>query len=611
MTTPTTRSNGSAIHPPSARDMQKKNRIAQWAFDTRPILGRFHLWLEDVRIQWIRGKGKDGTMDAISFTDDRTEKMLAMTSAVTAMGTRLFGRYGEGRGLAKEDLNLVKKDADAISAYAMSESLWYLSRTLPENHAIMVCLGEGLMPKAGETSEMGANPLLGFGRVYARPQVAKYLESCVLKLINDPEYSWEDFRRAILKKDITVWGAAIDTLENTSRFAKGEKTGPMSVLHLFDQPLIVSDQYEGYVGCLVLPRTVVDKAARRSVLVNYFTPRTMVMDAIRDTFPEILPENVHVWTLTGEQRRPRIGKLWDQWEAAGAHLVDENWTLPTGIAPFTDSGTYAPTFAVNTWTDDEGRTHLLVVDGYAASAEAIQAASLSGILDLDVSLAVLSSRFTLPYDLDADSMKLDPEDSHFGRTLARDLFQKEIPQDLVEIYRTSILQARNAGIPLASRTIGAGDLIAEKQWQTLATSGYMLPDPYSGAPGVTQISDDTWEVTVRMTSEHGDKQITFALRLLEPFDQSKLVFSPLLNRFLKGEDFRTRPVKISDSGRIRNELQTLCTDALEHFGPKVVLRFDKIPRATISQAEQVRLREILEWYKTHYPIWFDWLELDN
>ncbi|MEH0022659.1 MAG: hypothetical protein V6Z89_23620 [Desulfobacter sp.] len=611
MTTPTTRSSDSAIHPPSARDMQKKNRIAQWAFDTRPILGRFHLWLKDVRIQWIRGEGKDGTMDAISFTDERTEKMLAMTSAVTAMGTRLFGRYGEGRGLAKEDLNLVKKDADAISAYAMSESLWYLSRTLPENHAIMVCLGEGLMPKAGETSEMGANPLLGFGRVYARPQVAKYLESCVLKLINDPEYAWEDFRRTILKKDITVWGAAIDTLENTSRFAKGEKTGPMSVLHLFDQPLIVSDQYEGYVGCLVLPRSVVDRAARRSVLVNYFTPRTMVMDAIQETFPEILPGNVHVWTLTGEQRRPRIGKLWEQWEAAGAHLVDENWTLPTGIAPFTDSGTYAPTFAVNTWTDDEGHTHLLVVDGYAASAEAIQAASLSGILDLDVSLAVLSSRFTLPYDRDADSMKLDPEDDYFGRTLARDLFQKEIPQDLVEIYRTSILQARNAGIPLASRTIGAGDLIAEKQWQTLATSGYMLPDPYSGAPGVTQISDDTWEVTVRMTSEHGDKQITFALRLLEPFDQSKLVFSPLLNRFLKGEDFRTRPVKISDSGRIRNELQTLCTDALEHFGPKVVLRFGKIPRATISQAEQVRLREILEWYKTHYPIWFDWLELDN
>ncbi|MCG8683832.1 MAG: hypothetical protein MI892_03085, partial [Desulfobacterales bacterium] len=592
---------------------QKNNLISQWAFDTRPILGRFHLWLEDVRIEWLKPQNPhesgNGHMDSISFTDDRTEKMLAMTSAVTALGTRLFGRYGEGKDLPKKELNLVKKDADAISAYAMSESLWYLSRTLPENHAIMVCLGEGLMPKAGETSEMGANPLLGFGRIYARPQVAKYLEECVLRLINDPNYLWEDFRRAIYKKDITVWGAAIDTLENTSRFAKGEPTGPMSVFHLFDQPLIISDQYEGYVGCLVLPRDVVERAADRSVLVNYFTPRTMVMDAIKDTYPEIEPSNVHVWTLTGEQRRTRIGKIWEQWEKAGAHLINDGWKLPTGIKPFTDSGTYAPTFAVKPWQEENGATHLLVVDGYAASAEAIQAASLSSILDLDVSLAVLSSKFQLPFDKDAASMKLDPEDNNFGKALEQDLFGTDVDESLVEIYRNSIIQAQNAGIPLNRRTINASDLIAEKQWKTLATSGYMLPDPYSGADGVTQISEDTWEVTVRMTSEHGDKRITFALRLVEPFAQSKLVFSPLLNRFFKGEDFRTRPVKISDSGRIRNELQTLCTEALEHYGEKVVLHFDKISKATISLEEQEILKEILAWYKEHYPIWFDWLEI--
>ena len=299
-------------------EIQKRNLISQWAFDTRPILGRFHLWLTDIKEEWIQGKPANGHHGAISFTDDRTERMLAMTSAVTALGTRLFGRYGEGKGLAKEALNLVKKDADAISAYAMSESLWYLSRTLPENHAIMVCLGEGLMPKAGETAEMGANPLLGFGRIYARPQVAKYLETCVYNLINDPSYQWEDFRRAIAKRDIRVWGAAIDTLENTSRFAKGEPTGPLSVLHLFDQPLTISDQYEGYMGCLVLPKKVVETAADKSVLVNYFTPRTMVMDAICAAYPAIAPERVHVWTLTGEARRQRIGQLWDQWEAAGA-----------------------------------------------------------------------------------------------------------------------------------------------------------------------------------------------------------------------------------------------------------------------------------------------------
>lgn len=595
----------------SPEALKKRNLISQWAFDTRPILGRFHLWLEDVRETWIQGSPGAGYSGGISFTDDRTEKMLAMTSAVTALGTRLFGRYGEGKGLNKADLNLVKKDADAISAYAMSESLWYLSRTLPENHAIMVCLGEGLMPKAGETAEMGANPLLGFGRVYARPQVAKFLETCVYNLINNPDYSWMDFRRAIAKRDIRVWGAAIDTLENTSRFAKGEPTGPMSVFHLFDQPLTISDQYEGYMGCLVLPRKVVETAADSSVLVNYFTPRSMVMDAIGAAYPGISPGNVHVWTLTGKARQTRIGMLWEQWEAAGAHLITEDWELPTGNSPFTDSGTYAPTFAVKPWTGRDGETHLLVVDGYAASAEAIQAASLSGILDLNVSLAVLSSKFKLPCFRDAAAMKLDPGDNDFSQTLARDFFETDIDQDMAEIYRQSIVQARDAGIPLTARTICASDLIAEKDWQTLATSGYMLPDPYSGAPGVTRVSEDTWEVTVRMTSEMGDKQITFGLRLEEPLEQSKLVFSPLLNRFLKGENFKTRPVKISDSGRIRNELQTLCADALEHFGPRVVLRLDKIPNAVVSRADQALLREILTWYKENYPIWFDWLDLTD
>ncbi len=132
---------------------KQKNLISQWAFDTRPILGRLHLWLDDIQIEWIKGKPRDEVIDAISFVDNRTEKMLAMTAAVTALGTRLFGHYGEGANLDKIALNRVKKNADAISAYTMSESLWYLSRTLPENHAIMVCLGEGLMPKAGETLE--------------------------------------------------------------------------------------------------------------------------------------------------------------------------------------------------------------------------------------------------------------------------------------------------------------------------------------------------------------------------------------------------------------------------------------------------------------------------
>jgi len=441
--------------------------------------------------------------------------------------------------------------------------------------------------------------------------VAKFLEDCVLKLINDKTYTWEDYKRAIAIKDITVWGAAIDTLENTSRFAKGEKTGPLTVLHLFDQPLAISDQYEGYIGNLVLPKAVVEKAAADSLLVNFFTPRGKVVQAIKMTYPGIKPDHIHVWTLQGESREPRIGKIWKEWQEQGVHLVDENWTLPTGFHPFTDSGTYAPTFAVNTWKDQNKEVHLFLVDGYAASAEAIQAASLASILDIDVSLAVLSSKFALRFDKDAASMKLDPDADDFGLRLKNEIIKEDIDDALIDSYKESIRMARNAGIPLGERTITADDLIAEKKWRALATSGYMLPDPYSGSPGISQISDDTYSVTVRMTTEKADKRITFALKLIETFGESKLIFSPLLNRFLKGEDFETRAVKISDSGRIRNELQTLCTDALEHFGDKVILKFSKIPKATFSQEEQKILRNILTWYKKNYPIWFEWLELNE
>src|ERR1039457_1053861 len=141
----------------SMQPIDKRNLVAQWAFDTRPVLLRFHLWLEDVELE----RAQPEPVSVHAFTPRGIARCLAMTSAATALGTRLFGGFGEGAGKDKATLNQVKKSADAISAYVMSEGLWHLTRTLPENHAIMVSLGEGLMPKAGETPEMGANPLLG------------------------------------------------------------------------------------------------------------------------------------------------------------------------------------------------------------------------------------------------------------------------------------------------------------------------------------------------------------------------------------------------------------------------------------------------------------------
>jgi hypothetical protein len=589
----------------------KKDRIAQWSFDTRPILGRFHLWLEDVEVEWIRGESCKEFSTEISFLEGSMERLFAMTGAVTALGTQLFGRYGQGADLDKKGLNQVKKDADAISAYAMSESLWYLSRQLPENHAVMVCMGEGLMPKAGETPEMGSNPQLGFGRVYARPQVARWLDRHVIRLLNDKEYAWNQFYRDIKKAGITVWGAAIDTLENTSRFAKGEATGPLTVLHMFDQPLNITRPYEGYMGNLLLPRDVMDTAARQSILINFHTPRGRVLEAIETAYPGIRRENIHVWTLRGKSREGRIGGLWQTWLELGVHLVDDDWKLPTGMNAFTESGTYAPTYNVGTWTDESGNLHLLIVDGYAASAEAVQAASLAPLFNSRAFLSVFTSDFKLPYDKEQHIMALDPGAPDFKNRL-EELTGKDVDHHTLEEYKMMIHEAVDAGIPVKKQFLEADDFFPEKQWNVLAVSGYMCPDPYSGAPGVETVDRENriYTVTVRLAGPKGDKRIAFKLRLLEPMDKSEPVFKPLLNRFMAGEEYRDRAVRISDSGRIRNEIQTICSGALE-FLPKdrIRIHFHRIPPEVISPENREKLREVLDWYKTYHPTWFSWLEI--
>lgn len=585
---------------------QRRDAVAQWAFDTWPILGRFHLWLEDVELDWNRGRPTQGDFREMSFANGRIERMLAMTAAVTALATKLFGRFGEGKGLDKAGLNCVKKDADAISAYAMSECLWYLTRHLPENHAIMVCLGEGLMPKAGETPEMGANPQLGFGRVYARPEVARWLDERVTRLLNDPGYGWDGFQAELKRSAITVWGAAIDTLENTSRFALGHETGPMTILHVFNQPLRITRPYEGYTGSLILPKAVVEAAAEQSILVDYRTPRAIVLQAIQLAYPGILPEHIHVWTLAGKSRITRLSGLWQAWEALGVHLVEDGWVLPSGLPIFTDSGTYAPCYRVGTWVDDQGATHVFLCDGYAASAEALQAASLAPALALDVSLSVFTSRFELPYEQERLVMHLDRNAPDFHPRLQA-LLGREVDAQTAQDYRALIEEAAGSGIPLNKATLTADDFFPERSWEALAVSGYMGPDPYTGAAGVEEVGPDTYRVSVRLASDRADKKITLTLRLTDPGRKN---FSPLLNRFMAGEDHQMRAVKISDSGRIRNELQTLCAPALEYpGGNRLRLFFDRIPETLIPAGKQRHLREVLSWYCQHHPLWFSWLEL--
>ena len=111
----------------------------------------------------------------------------------------------------------------------------------------------------------------------------------------------------------------------------------------------MSCPYEGYVGTLMLPRAIVERAELDSLHISYRTPRAKILEAIRNTYPDVAPERVHVWTLGGASRGERLSGLWEEWRACGVHLVEDGWpvppplnppkgTLPTGLGAFTDSG---------------------------------------------------------------------------------------------------------------------------------------------------------------------------------------------------------------------------------------------------------------------------------
>jgi len=586
-------------------DSIKRNLVAQWAFDTRPVLLRFHLWLEDVDVERAQAE----PVSAHTFAPRGIARCLAMTSAATALGTRLFGDFGAGAGQDKATVNQVKKAADAVSAYVMSEGLWHLTRTLPENHALMVCLGEGLMPKVGETPEMGANPMLGFGRVYARPELARTVDRRVRRLLNEPGHTFEQFYEWLQGRGITLWGAAVDTLENTSRFADGKPTGPMAVFHLFDSPLRLSRPYESYMGCLTVPARVAEAAANTSVLLDYRTPRKQVAEAIEAAYPGIRREHIHVWTLRGKSRIHRLGKLWEEWERVGVHLVDDGWKAPSGLAVFTDSGTYAPTFLVGSWRDAAGATHVFLCDGYAATAEAMQAASLSDVLDVHSTMSLFSPTFELPVDVEGRLMQLDPAAPDFAARLAQLIGVQQLETGKVRSYAEAINEAATSNMPLGKPVLHADDFLPEKDWHVLASVGYICDDPYTGTPGVTRVAENIYRVTTRLATRKASSRVTFTLRLMESFEETRQVFSPLLVRFLSGVDHTTRPVKVSDSGRIRNELQTMIPQALEHDGDRIRVRFERINDRVLSADKQAKIRGVLEWYKAHHPVWFEWLEL--
>jgi len=431
----------------------------------------------------------------------------------------------------------------------------------------------------------------------------------VSRLLNDPDYGWGAFYAKMRDQGITIWGAAVDTLENTSRFAKGEEVGPLAVLHVFDQPLTVVRPYETYMGTLAIPQAVAAAAEDHAIHIDLLSPRKKLVEAIELALPGIRREHIHVWTLGGKSREKRLGKLWEQWRELGVHVVEDGWICPSGLPAFNDSGTYAPTYLVGSWKDAQGATHLFLCDGYAASAEALQAASLSTVLDLDISMAVYSPRFELPMESEDRLMRLRHDDPDLEARLRTLFAEGELTGEKVEYYRRCLLERLEANVPAGRRVVRTDDFVPEKNWRVLAASGYMGHDPYTGLPGVEQVAEDTYKVTAQLATRKARVRVDFVFRLLETFEHSHLVFSPLLERFVAGEDYRTRPVRTSDSGRIRNELQTICSQALEHHEGKIKLHFERIDDDLMSSAKRDTIRKVLEWYKSHHPVWFSWLEI--
>jgi hypothetical protein len=354
---------------------------------------------------------------------------------------------------------------------------------------------------------------------------------------------------------------------------------------------------------------VTDAAERASVLLDYRTPRKQLTEVIEAAYPGIAREHIHVWTLRGKSREARLGQLWAEWRALGVHLVEDGWKAPSGLEVFTDSGTYAPTFLVGSWVDSADRTHVFLCDGYAATAEAMQAASLSDVLDVDATMSIFSPSFALPCDAESRLMQLDPAAPDFAPRLGELIGGRAVDAGTVRTYADAIRDAATSNMPLGKRVLRPDDFLPEKDWRVLASIGYMGDDPYTGAPGVTQVGDGVYRVTTRLATRKASSQVSFTFRLMESLETTRHVFSPLLVRFLSGVDHTTRPVKVSDSGRIRNELQTMVPQALEHDGDRIRVHFDKVDENIVPRDRQTALRTVLEWYRRNHPVWFEWLEV--
>jgi hypothetical protein len=208
-------------------------------------------------------------------------------------------------------------------------------------------------------------------------------------------------------------------------------------------------------------------------------------------------------------------------------------------------------------------------------------------------------------------MALDPDRPDFAQRVCEALGGRDVDAGRVVSYAAAIREAKASNVPTGRPVLRPDDFVPEKNWRVLASTGYICDDPYTGTEGVTHVGDGVYRVNTRLVAHQASSRIAFTFRLMEPLDRARHVFSPLLVRFMSGVDHTTRPVKISDSGRIRNELQTMFSQALEHDGETIRLHFDRLDENVVPREKQATIRKVLEWYRANHPVWFDWIEVSG
>jgi hypothetical protein len=129
-------------------------------------------------------------------------------------------------------------------------------------------------------------------------------------------------------------------------------------------------------------------------------------------------------------------------------------------------------------------------------------------------------------------------------------------------------------------------------------------------PGVEELDPRRliYRVTTRVDTHNYSREVQLTLRLIEPILHARRVFTPLIQRFAAGEDYRSRPISRSDAGRIRNELRICCPGSVAALpGGASAISIDCIMNEQLPPEIASGIIEALRWLRSQYPKYFSWV----